>query len=103
MIVTIANGTRTLSVIWRYDDVQTGKKGFEGKVVKRSKCLVRAGIGTDKPIIATGVAIQSPLDRECKGCGRKLSLERAIKELNISKTERAIFWLAFKAMRNGKW
>lgn len=102
MLVTLSNN-KLLSIIWRYDDVETMKRGYAGQLVKRTKCIVKDGIGKEVPVLTEGIAIQSPEDLDCKNCARRFSLSRAIKTLNLPKEDRTRFWVAYRAMRNGKW
>jgi hypothetical protein len=102
MLVTLPNN-RLLSVIWRYEEATSKKKGFEGIPVEKTTCIVKDGIGPEASRIAEASSVRSPLDRPCKNCGRRVSLDRVIKQLNIPREQRHLFWNAYFEMRNGRW
>ena len=102
MLITLPND-QLLSLIWRYEKVESKKKGFEGTIVEKTTCIVKNGIGPDAPRIAEASSTRSPLDKPCKNCGRRVSLDRVIKQMNIPREQRHIFWDAYFQMRNGKW
>lgn len=52
---------------------------------------------------ATGICICALGDNYDKNKGRKISMQRALEELDLSRSHRQIFWDAYYEMRNNKW
>jgi len=63
----------------------------------RTRCRIFKGIRE----MAHGVAICSKRDQYCKNTGRKISLERALKNTEVNKWERTIVWKSYAKMRKG--
>jgi len=58
-------------------------------------------VGDNDVLISSGVATCSRRDHFCRETGRKLSLARALKNAQISKEERKLFWEKYRNMKKG--
>lgn len=106
MLVKMPND-QLLSIVWRHEQVKCSKRFegtvYENKIVRKTTCIVKNGIGKEVPRIGEASTTQSPLDTDCKNCGRRISLDRVIKKLDIAREDRHLFWEAYKDMRGGQW
>jgi len=77
-----------LTIKWRYAKPTTA-------------CFITNGNGS---FIAGSRCDCSEKDHFCKDTGRKLSLLRALKEMDMPKEERKVIWLLYKDMKlGGRW
>lgn len=84
------NNQKSFWITWKYSEVEN----LETSIVSRvTTCrIVDDSIQGSPFLVASGTSKCHENDRFVKEAGRKLSLARAIKALNIPKSERKIIW-----------
>lgn len=93
------NSQKSFWIVWRYETLFSEYPEV-GRSVRTICSITDDSIQGSPYVVATGSAMCSSNDQFVKETGRKISLDRAIRQLKLPKIERTIVWNTYLKRKN---